>query len=52
MYDVIVYSGTVLPALGPFKKISLSGYSTLVTGGDSGDSFLKSLQDPHLTHTV
>ena len=29
MYDVIVYSGTVLPALGPFKKISLSGYSTL-----------------------
>ena len=30
MYDVIVYSGTVLPALGPFKKISLSGYSTLV----------------------
>ena len=28
MYDVIVYSGTVLPALGPFKKISLSGYST------------------------
>ena len=31
MYDVIVYSGTVLPALGPFKKISLSGYSTLET---------------------
>ena len=30
MYDVIVYSGTVLPALGPFKKISLSGYSTLI----------------------
>ena len=31
MYDVIVYSGTVLPALGPFKKISLSGYSTVFT---------------------
>ena len=35
MYDVIVYSGTVLPALGPFKKISLSDYSTLRSLFDS-----------------
>ena len=42
MYDVIVYSGTVLPALGPFKKISLSGYSTLAASRDSFSKIIES----------
>ena len=45
MYDVIVYSGTVLPALGPFKKISLSGYSQEYRVKGIPNSILKNLQE-------